>query len=488
MAGSDQEITTLASADAPAGVLIREGDYGESVMTVEPGGAEFIPLHERHGKPLQLFWTWTSPNLEFATVFVGVLAVAAFGLTFWQAVLAIVIGTAGGAAAQGVLSARGPEHGVPQMVLSRLGFGYWGNVLPAGLNSITAGIGWFAVNSVSGTFALNTLTHLPKILCLIIIVTLQIAIAFFGYNLVHTFERYAFPVLAVIFVIATIVILAKSHPGAAHTAIPGGFLITIGAVFGYAAGWNPYAADYTRYFPPNTSKRAIGWWAAAGLFLSCVVLEVAGAASATAASAGASLGDPTGTFTGHLPTALADLTLLAIALGAVCANVLNIYSGAMSFVAMGVKLPLALRRAIVALVFGVIGFIVAITGLHDAGAKYTDFLLIISYWIAPWLAVMFCDQFLYRRRSLAEEEGLLFNRHYSNWAGPAAMVLGVVLSVWLFSNQTKYVGLIPKHAPSVGDLTFEAGFVITAVVYLTWHAITRSGAGSRAPAAVTPGR
>ncbi len=488
MAGSDQEITTLASADAPAGVLIREGDYGESVMTVEPGGAEFIPLHERHGKPLQLFWTWTSPNLEFATVFVGVLAVAAFGLTFWQAVLAIVIGTAGGAAAQGVLSARGPEHGVPQMVLSRLGFGYWGNVLPAGLNSITAGIGWFAVNSVSGTFALNTLTHLPKILCLIIIVTLQIAIAFFGYNLVHTFERYAFPVLAVIFVIATIVILAKSHPGAAHTAIPGGFLITIGAVFGYAAGWNPYAADYTRYFPPNTSKRAIGWWAAAGLFLSCVVLEVAGAASATAASAGASLGDPTGTFTGHLPTALADLTLLAIALGAVCANVLNIYSGAMSFVAMGVKLPLALRRAIVALVFGVIGFIVAITGLHDAGAKYTDFLLIISYWIAPWLAVMFCDQLLYRRRSLAEEEGLLFNRHYSNWAGPAAMVLGVVLSVWLFSNQTKYVGLIPKHAPSVGDLTFEAGFVITAVVYLTWHAITRSGAGSRAPAAVTPGR
>ncbi len=75
-----------------------------------------------------------------------------------------MIGTAAGAAAQAVLSARGPEHGVPQMVLSRLGFGYWGNVLPAGLNSITAGIGWFAVNSVSGTFALNTLTHLPKIL------------------------------------------------------------------------------------------------------------------------------------------------------------------------------------------------------------------------------------------------------------------------------------------------------------------------------------
>jgi NCS1 nucleoside transporter family len=484
MAGSDQELTAVATDDAPAGVLVREGDYGEKITTVEPGGAEFIPLHERHGKPVQLFWTWTSPNLEFATIFVGVIAVAFFGLNFWQAVLAIVIGTAAGAVAQGVLSARGPAHGVPQMVLSRLGFGYWGNVLPAGLNSVTAGIGWFAVNSVSGTFALNTLTHLPKILCLIIIVAAQIAIAFFGHNLVHTFERYAFPVLAIIFLITTIVILAKSHPGYHPAPFPGGtvggFLVSTGAVFGYAAGWNPYAADYTRYFRPTVSKTAVAFWAGFGVFISCVVLEVAGAASATLSSSASAT--PTGAFTGHLPTALADATLLAIALGAVCANVLNIYSGAMSFVAMGIRLPLALRRAIVALVFGVVGFIVAITGLHDAGAKYTNFLLIIAYWIAPWLAVMFCDQFLYRRRSLAEEEGLLFNKQHSNWAGPVAMLVGMGLSIWLFSNQTEYVGPVPTHFPAVGDITFEVGFVITAVVYLTWHAITGRGAGSRATA------
>src|SRR5215470_10153953 len=108
MAGSDQEITAVATQDAPAGVLVREGDYGDKITTVEPGGAEFIPLHERHGKPLQLFWTWTSPHLEFATVFVGVLAVAAFGLSFWQAVLAIAIGTAAGALVQAIFSARGP--------------------------------------------------------------------------------------------------------------------------------------------------------------------------------------------------------------------------------------------------------------------------------------------------------------------------------------------------------------------------------------------
>ena len=69
-------------------------DYGDKVMAVEPGGAEFIPLNERHGKPRQLLWTWTSPNMEFATIGVGILGPLYFGLNFWQSVLAIVIGFA----------------------------------------------------------------------------------------------------------------------------------------------------------------------------------------------------------------------------------------------------------------------------------------------------------------------------------------------------------------------------------------------------------
>jgi NCS1 nucleoside transporter family len=482
MSAPDHQTSSVLEAELPPGVVVREGNYGEKVASVEPGGAEFIPLNERHGRPLQLFWTWTSPNFEFATVFVGVIGVAFFGLNFWQAALALVAGTAIGSVTQGLLSAQGPSHGVPQMVISRLGFGYWGNALPAGLNSITAGIGWFAVNSVSGTFALNTLTHMPKPLCLVIIVVVQIAVAFFGHNLVHAFERYAFPILAIIFLVAVAWIFAKSSPGApSHGGGIGGFLLTLGAAFGYAVGWNPYASDYTRYFAPSTSKLAIAWWSGIGVFVSCALLEIAGAASATVTGINAINTNPTGAFTGHLPTALADLTLLAIALGAVAANVLNIYSGALSFTAMGIKLPLALRRAIVALVFGVIGFIVALTGLHDAGTKYQNFLLVIAYWIAPWLAVVFCDQLLRRGQDPRRLESLLFDTKYTNWAGPVSMLVGMGVSIWLFSNQTEYVGLVPKHYPSVGDLTFEVGFVVTALVYLIWHRFSPNGrlAGER---------
>ena len=459
-------MATLADAD------VREGTYGEKVIAVEPGGAEFIPLSERHGKPLQLFWTWTSPNMEFATIFVGLLGVWGLGMSFWSTVLAVVLGTGLGSITQGILSATGPRYGVPQMVLSRLGFGYLGNALPAGINAAVAGIGWFAVNSVSGTLALNSLTHLPEVLCLVIVVAVQLIVATLGHNLIHVFERYAFPVLVVIFLIASVAMLAKGHPSAAHKTFPGAFLIELGATFGYAVGWNPYASDYTRYLRPDVSRRAVAFWSGLGLFLSCVLLETVGAAAGTIPSVASGAGaNPTAAFTSALPTWLADLTLVGITIGAVAANALNIYSGAISFTALGIRLPLTVRRAIVALGFGTIGFFLAWSGLSDAGTKYNNFLLIIAYWIAPWLAVVLCDMFLRRGQSPDEIERLLFDKKYANWAGPVAMAVGVGVSIWLFANQTEYRGVIPKHVGSAGDLTFEVGFVLTAVIYLGWRLI-----------------
>jgi NCS1 family nucleobase:cation symporter-1 len=455
----------MTAVDTPAEVPaeVREGSYGARVTAVEPGGAGFIPLTERHGRPLNLFWTWMSPNLEFATIYVGVLAAAVFTKSFGAAVAAIVLGTALGSATHGILSARGPSMGVPQMILSRIGFGYRGNVLPAGLNAIVAGIGWFAVNSVSGALALATLTGLPDALCLVIVVVLQVAVAFFGHNLVQVFERYAFPVLAVIFLIASIITLTKSSVGGPTPGVVGGvggFLITVGATFGYAAGWNPYATDYTRYLPPDSSKVAVGVWAGLGVFVSCTFLEIVGAASATIVTD--SKLNITAQFTSHLPGWVADLTLLAIALGAVSANAINIYSGSMSFLALGINLPSGLRRAIVSGVFGVLGFLLAWSGLSDAGEKYEGFLLIISYWIGPWLAVYLTDWFLRRGKRV---DGFLYDTKHNPWAGVVSMAVGMAVSIPLFSNQVDFVGVVPKANGAFGDITFEVGFVVAAVLY-----------------------
>ncbi len=474
--------STTAVAAATIEADVREGTYGDKIAAIEPGGAEFIPLSERHGTALQQFWTWVSPNMEFATIFVGIIGVWFFGQSFWMASLAIVLGTALGSVSMGALAARGPLFGVPQMVLSRLGFGFLGNILPAGINAVVAGIGWFAVNSVSGAFALNALLGWNSKICLLIIVVVQIAVAFFGHNLVLTFERWAFPFLVVVFAIASVVIVSKSHPGAHVAGVPGGFLITFGAAFGYAAGWNPYASDYTRYLPKDVSRRATGLWAGLGVFISCVVLEIVGAAAATITSADKFGANPTAGFTSHLPTWIADITLLAIALGAICANALNVYSGSMSFLALGVRLPLTLRRAIVAIVFGVAGFFLALSGLHDAGQKYNNFLLVIAYWIAPWLGVFFTDQFLQRGRRV---DGFLFDRKHNPWAGFAAMAIAMAVSIYFFANQLDYVGVVPKHNAHFGDITFEVGFVLAALLYAVFFKLQRDS--SREEVLVIPG-
>ncbi|PPF85561.1 cytosine permease [Subtercola sp. Z020] len=453
---------------------------------IEPGGIEAIPAERRHGSPWQLFSTWTAPNLEFATIFVGVIAVAFFGLGFWQAIAALVLGSAAGALTQGILSTWGPREGLAQMVLSRTAFGYRGNILPATINTVMAGLGWFTVNSVSGAFALSTLTGMPTVLALLIVVVVEVAVAFIGHDLVQLFERYASFVLGAIFIVATVTIFLHADLGVVTDGSAfsfGGFTLAAGAAFGYAAGWNPYAADYSRYLPATVRRATVGWAAGLGNLVSCVVLMAAGAAAATIA--GFDPGDPTGSFTLSMPPIIRDLTLVAIAVGAIAANALNIYSGAMSFLAAGVRIPFALRRALIALGFGVVGFFLAWSAIPDAGHTYENFLLVIAYWIAPWLGVVLVDRLLRRGTEIASI--VTDQAKYRNAAGPIAFVVSLVVSIWLFSNQTFYVGVVPTLAPEVGDLTAIVGFVLGAGLYALLFRMLRPGLGGplgAAPATV----
>ena len=51
-----------------------------------------------------------------------------------------------------------------------------------------------------------------------------------------------------------------------------------------------------------------------------------------------------------------------------------------------------MARAAISIGLGIIGYIVA-TQYVDNPSKYENFLLIISYWIGPWLAIVFLDRF-----------------------------------------------------------------------------------------------
>ena len=478
------------------GVLVREGVYGDRVMAVEPGGNEYISESERHGRPLDLFWTWMSPNIEFATIFVGVIPIVVFGGGFWLTVLGCLIGTALGSITHGFLSAMGPRFGVPQMVQSRAAFGYRGVILPAGLNTLTAGIGWFIVNSVSGTFALVELSKgaISFSIAFAIVVLAQVAVAFVGHNFIHRFERYAFVYLGIVFAIASVIILAQSHPGLGFNPkapVPfggesGAFSLAVFISFGYAAGWNPYASDYTRYLPKTASRLNTGLAAGLGVFVSCAILQIAGAGAATIAWTNP---NPTTNFTHSLPSLLATLVLIGILIGAVAANVLNVYSGAMSFLTLGIRLKLHQRRALSAVASGVIGLIIGLAFQANVGpgTKYENFLLAITYWIGPWLGVVITD-YLMRRGQYAEIE--FFSKAHDSWKGWVSMLVGIVVSV-PFWNQgpplapcshpgsvLSIIGAVPCANPGIGDLTFVVGILVTSGLYFVLNM------GSRRPAVV----
>jgi len=475
------------SEEVERGVPIREGEYGERVAAIEPGGIEYIADDERHGRPLDLFWTWMSPNLEFATIFVGVIPVALLGGGFWTGVAAVVVGTALGSLTHAILSSWGPKFGVPQLVESRSAFGYWGNLVPAGLQSITASIGWFIVNSVSGAFALQTLfglLTLPEIpfgLAFGIIVVAQVAVAFFGYNMAHTFERYVFPYLTVVFALCLVFILAKSNFGQGLNpkvngplGESGAFILGAMAAYGYAVGWNPYASDYTRYLPRTASRLRTGLAAGLGVFVACVVLEIMGAALATVA--GTKWGptdNPTAQFSFALPTWLAILANLGIALGAVAANVINIYSGALSFLTLNIRLPFRQRRALVAVAAGIIGLAIGIIFQAQVGpgGKYDAFLLLISYWISPFLGVVLTDYVIRRGRI---RESIFFDPRHQPWKGLVAFLAGIVVGIPFWNQPTFYVGPVPANNPALGDLTFIVGFVVAAAVNVVLNLGTRS--------------
>ncbi|WP_291056498.1 cytosine permease [Herbiconiux sp.] len=459
---------------------ISSTDYGHKLAAVEPGGVEAIPLDQRHGRPRNLAWTWASPNLEFATIFVGAIAVLYYGLDLGTAIIAIVLGNTVASLFHYLLTTWGPATGLCQMVISRKAFGYLGNIVPGGLNAVLVGVGWFAVNSVSGGFALAALTGMPPLAAVLISSVISFALAFFGHNLIQVFERFAFPILALVFLAGIVFIAPQADFQAPAEPIPGAFWVAVSTSFGYTIAWAPFAADYSRYLKPADAKPA-GLFAALGVWVSNNLLQVAGAAAVTAVGLSAwNYDNPTSSYTELMPTWLAAPTLLAIWLGALCANALNLYSSGLSFAAIGIRPPTFFSRAAIVVGVGILGVLLAVVALSDV-SSYENFLLVMGYWIAPWLGVIVADRVLGRQVPPAEYT----HRRFRNPAGPIAMVTAMVVSILLFSNQTLYVGPVPAALPELGDVTFIVGFVLAFGLYAVLRRVVASGIPNQTPTPAT---
>lgn len=437
----------------------------ERLWRVEPRGIEPVAAAQRHGRPTAIFGLWVGANVEFTTLVTGALGVGLFGLGFAPALIAIVAGTLLGALALGALTTLGPRLGVPQLIQSRRAFGFCGNYLPAGLNFI-AGIGWFAVNTVLGVLALVWLAHTGFAASLGIVAGLQILCAVYGYNWIHAFERCTAVVLVAVFLAVSVYALPQIHFASAADAhaplwsgASGSFLLTLGVSLSYILGWIAFSSDYTRYLPAETPPARSFWPAFWGIVVSCVWLEALGAGLATLHA----IALPTDLVTGLLPQALAVPVMVAVVLGTISANVLNIYSGSLSILAVDTRFVRAVfpRRWVAVLIVGIAGAALSLAGEHGYYAGYEDFLLLLAYWVAPWLGVVLVDFFVLGGRLDPER---LYERRPAFAPGLAAWAAGIVASVPFF-NQTLYVGPLAHAWPGLGDISYYVGCAVAALVY-----------------------
>lgn len=416
-------------------------------MNLELNGTNVISESERSGKASSLFWPWCGANvsllaLSYGSFFLG------FGISFWQATCAAIVGTVLSFLLVGFSSLAGKRSNAPTMVLSRAVFGIKGNLVP-GFLSYLVFVGWETVLVSLATLATGTifirignLNHdLAMVAGFILAVALTMYGGILGHGVIMRLQKY----LTITTVVATllyIVLTIDSVDWESVNSIPNGnFQGFIGALIfgitGIGLGWVNSAADYSRYLPRTTSSRAVVGWTVFGASIVPIALVIYGAllAGSDQKLAQAIANDPIGALTTLLPTwYLAIFALIAI-LGLVGGAILDLYSSGLTLISTG----LPIKRYFAASIDGLImlaGTIYIVWIADNFFFPFQGFLITLGVPIATWSAIFVTDVLL-RRNPFVEADLFSMTGRYGvwNWRPLLIMAVGSFIG-WGFVTNT----------------------------------------------------
>ena len=362
-------------------------------LSIETHGIAPIPEDQRYGHPGRLFTVWFAPQVNMTGVFTGTLAIV-LGLGFWLGLLALVIGSVLGALIVAYLSTWGPRTGTGQLPNSRMAFG-GGVVVPATLQWLSS-IAWDALAGLFGAEALAVLLGIPFWLAVLIVLVMQGVVGFFGYELIHRVQAVLTVVLFITFVVFAVKlvgghdVITPASVGGAD--LVGAFVLEVTIAFSLGVSWASYAADFSRYLPADSSGARVFGFTFAGTLAGYIFVQGIGIA------AGNILADHTAEgVRSVMGGGLGGLALVVITVAAIGAGAMTVYSGSLALQTIGVRV----RRPVSAVIVTVLAFAL-ILWLHatDRAARFQDVLLLVSYWIPAFAAVVIID-WLFRARGRA---------------------------------------------------------------------------------------
>lgn len=232
---------------------------GRTALSVESNGLNVISDADRKGTPRQLFWPWFGANVSVLGLSYGAFALG-FGISFWQAVIAGVVGIVFSFLLCGLIALAGKRGSAPTLVLSRAAFGVRGNKLPS-LVSWLLTVGWETVLTILATLATATVFErlgwgggaVTKVIALVVVGTLTVACGVLGFDLIMRAQTVITIVTGVLTVVYIILVADQVHWSAVSALPSGSGQAVIGALVflmtGFGLGWVNAAADYSRYLP-----------------------------------------------------------------------------------------------------------------------------------------------------------------------------------------------------------------------------------------------
>ncbi|KIK56243.1 hypothetical protein GYMLUDRAFT_47261 [Collybiopsis luxurians FD-317 M1] len=450
---------------------------------VEARGIERVPPDQRtHTSPWAPFWMWLAANMTISTFAVGVLSKPIFFLGFKESALTITFFNLLCTLPVAYFSTWGAKLGLRQLTLSRFSFGYATAQVPIALNCI-ATVGWSVVGSIVGVQTLraaSTSHQIPVAAGIVVIAVGAIAVSFMGYRFVHLYEQYCWVPVAIIFFIylGQIARFTESDFGGSGSVEAGNVLSFGAAVAGYVLGWTTYAADYTVRMPEDMSSYKIFFSTYLGLNIPLIFTQCLSAAAMTTFNQkttwedafndnsiggllGAGLAGPMGGFGSFL--------LVLMALSVVAGNILNVYSLALTFQNFH-PYAQAIPRIVIVVIGSVIYVVLAIVGASHFEEWLSTFLVVLSYWLAIFSAILIEEHLIFRHGKWSN----YIPDDFNNWrklplgvASFLALGCGVAGAV-LGMAQVWYVGIIGRLIGDPefgGDIGFELAFAFTAVTY-----------------------
>ena len=180
----------------------------DHVGGIETAGVEYLPEEARDSRPRNVGAVFLGANLTWTNVVFGAFAIL-FGLSFWQTVTSMVVGTAIGTLAVLPTATIGPRTGTNMTVSSGAFFGIRGRFIGSGL-ALAIALAFAAVTVWTSGDALVAAghrllgspdTHLAHGIAYAVVAALMVAVALYGHATIVAMQKIVVPVVGTLVVV-----------------------------------------------------------------------------------------------------------------------------------------------------------------------------------------------------------------------------------------------------------------------------------------------